>query len=578
MARLVASLGLLLALVSTARGQPADGLAGAPRLPSEAAATVAPATTSTAPFVGRWVLRGHTRSAEGQKLPTLVRLTVRAGADGALSIERAWAVTLPDGSERRGTGSTCDVRIVAADRLEARLPLAPPPTVGLAGALSGATAAGSARELEWRLVVGPGGARELTKELPGGGATSNVTGQRLQVQDLVGAPVKTLVDHGPPGDRYDITFVSDGYTATDLPVFRRHVRDVVARLQATTPFREYWGYINVHRVELASRGPGLAGGRGGPSALGTRIPTGVAPNQRIPSGDDDRVERAAARAPGADAVVVLGFDPFRSVAKDGNAYVSTWEDRFPRVAVHELGHTIGLLLDEYADGDPSGWDFLTANALVEGVKRLSGWGANVTTHTDRDAVPWRHWLAPGVPVPTPAGADHAVGVYAGAYHLQRRWHRPAPTCLMRKTDEPFCVVCREQLVLKLSERAFPVQVKEERLDDDAVRLTVTTTIPGPHRVVWVRNGFAVNGGASVIVRRRDLGWGDTILWLRVQDLTPWVRRDERGLATYDLTFVLRKGLLWDRGLEVVGPIRGRPSRGGADGGGAPGWSPNGFPR
>lgn len=135
------------------------------------------------------------------------------------------------------------------------------------------------------------------------------------------------------------------------------------------------------------------------------------------------------------------------------------------------------------------------------------------------------------------------------------------TCLMRDSTRPFCVVCREQLVLKLSEKALPLRVRKERLDEDTVRLTVSTTIPGAHRITWRTGaGFTVGAGPSIVVRRRDVGWGDTRLWLQVQDLTPFVRRDERGLATWDLTFLLRKGLLWDRGLECQGPFQGRPPR------------------
>lgn len=580
----LSTFALLLTLGSIAWGQPVDGLPGGPVLRSSSAATVAPATTSVAPFVGRWVLRGFTARAQGESLPTLVRLTVSAAANGGVSIERVWEVTQPDGTERRRAFSTCDVEVVAADRLAAKLTLTDRPSVGLVGVIAGAPAAAEVtNELEWTLVVGPGGAREITTNLTGRApeqwTKSNVTGQRLQLQDLVSAPVKTIIDNGPARDRFDLTFVSDGYTAADLPVFRRHVRDVVSRLHATSPFREYWPYVNVHRVEVVSRGSGVAGGRGGPSALGTKIPTGVPSSKRIPSGDDGLIERAAARAPGADAIVVLCFDPFRSVAQTGYTLVSTWEDRFPRVAVHELGHVIGLLLDEYSENDPSGWDFLSANVLVEGFVRLTGWGANVTTHTDRDAVPWRHWLPRGVPVPTPASEAHPIGVYAGARHMQRRWHRPSTTCLMREVEQPFCAVCREQLILKLSEKTLPVSVKKEQLDEDTVRLTVTTRIPGPHRIVWRRGaGFIVGGSSSILIRRDDVSWGDTTLWLEVQDLTPWVRKDEQRRATFDQTFVLRKGLIWDRGLECVGPIPGRPSGGDSYGGSSSGWDPNGFPR
>ncbi|MBI4799341.1 MAG: hypothetical protein HY794_11565, partial [Desulfarculus sp.] len=61
---------------------------------------------------------------------------------------------------------TCDVRVVAADRLEARLDLVDRATTGLAGAVAGAAPREAvANQVEWKLVVGPGGARELTNNL-----------------------------------------------------------------------------------------------------------------------------------------------------------------------------------------------------------------------------------------------------------------------------------------------------------------------------------------------------------------------------------------------------------------------------
>lgn len=515
-------------------------------------------TTKSSPFVGRWILSGYSWQG-GEPLPTLVRLSVKGLEGGGLSVERTCEVTLPDGTRQRQVATTTDVHLNEL-RLAARFPLAAP-TVGLAGAVAGASAAGPRAELDWSLeVTGLNAGRETTYLTTDTSRSSSTNGHRVLLRDLTSSAVSTLVNHGPSKDRYDITFVSDGYSVADLPAFRRHVRECVAQLQATTPFREYWSYINIHKVEVPSAGSGVEGGRGGPPALGTNI------GSRFPSADGGKVAKAARRAPGADATVVLCFDDFRSIANHQYTLVSAWDERMAPVAVHELGHVIGKLLDEYSELEPSKLDHVFGTGLVEGAVNLVGWGANVTTHTHRDQVPWRAWLPAGVPVPTPAHADHPVGVYAGAFFLQRKWHRPSPTCLMRDESQPFCVVCREQLVRCLSRKAWPITVKQEQLDRDTVRLTVTSTIPGAHRIAWRRaGGQVVHVGESITATRKDLNWGDTLLWCEVKDLTPFVRSDEDRATTYDLTFVLRKGLLWDRGLDCEGPLRETPAGTGAYG-------------
>jgi hypothetical protein len=62
------------------------------------------------------------------------------------------------------------------------------------------------------------------------------------------------------------------------------------------------------------------------------------------------------------------------------------------------------------------------------------------------------------------------------------------------------------------------------------------------------------------------------LWCEVADRGGWVRRDEDGVSRFTVRFLLRKGLIWDKGLDLHGPFRGRPPADGAGFG-----SSSGFP-
>jgi len=117
--------------------------------------------------------------------------------------------------------------------------------------------------------------------------------------------------------------------------------------------------------------------------------------------------------------------------------------KFPDVAVHELGHSFGVLGDEYeVTGDPCLFNEprvpLPANIAPE---------AN-------EGFKWDRWFMGPTPVPTPetCAREFPVGAYTGAYNCDFLF-RPAETCKMnRDEDMPFCPVCTEQV----SRRIFSV--------------------------------------------------------------------------------------------------------------------------
>ncbi len=363
--------------------------------------------------------------------------------------------------------------------------------------------------------------------------------------------VRTLVGHGAPADRYDLVFVPEAFTAEALGAFDLYVQRVVDELSVTSPFKELWSLFNVHVVRFAD----ASSERGAPTAAGTRLskdPWG------FPQPDWKRARALGEYAPGADAVVVITDHSFRSLAEDGVTVASAWHGRFERMVVHELGHVVGRLLDEYEEYPDSRWDFVYGNAINELLIGQTGWGGNVTTHTERRFVPWGHWLAEGARLPTPADHPTEVGLYRGALHRSRYWYRPALTCRMRGDDAPFCVVCRELLTIRLAAQTWPVRAKAERIDGETLRFTLETDLATPSQVLWLRNGMVeVGRGPTYVARRDDQPWGESNLDAIVQIALPWVRVDPEGQTTFRTRFVLNKGQLWSKRLEVRGPSRRR---------------------
>lgn len=555
---------VLICAAATAQAQPDEGLPGGP----VRSGATAPAAITTASFVGAYALRGETSLLPPpRRARSTAIVEIRCREDGAYEVVREGTTWVAAGAPRRVTWSTTDLVLQGSDLRVTFRPRGEWVT-GLAGALEGegTTVTNENEVTAWYSIQRGELVESLTNwtRRPPEHFWSDAyhRGRALRREDRAPpARLTTLVDHGPQDARYDVVFVSEGYREEELPFFRADVRAAVAQLRATSPFTEYWPYLNVHRVDLASPGSGIRGGRGGgPGALGTKLEGGDPTDEwRMPSGSAGAVEDAVRRAglKGADAVVVLVNDAFRSIAHTGYTFVSTWHDRPDRTVVHELGHVIGFLLDEYEENARSRWDFLMASEWAEGLTKWSGWGANVTTRTRRDDVPWRDWISPRVPLPTPAGSGHPVGLYVGGLHMSRGWHRPSETCLMRDEAAPFCVVCREAIILRLSQRSRPFELEVRRLDRDTVHLQVRTWIPGGGGARWSlgKNGHytEVDGGVFVL-RRGDASWGQSELELLVGDRSEWIRNDPMEWSLWRVRFVVDKGQVWTKGIKLSRPL------------------------
>ena len=112
------------------------------------------------------------------------------------------------------------------------------------------------------------------------------------------------------------------------------------------------------------------------------------------------------------------------------------------VVVHEMGHLIGGLADEYYTSEVSVQDF-----YPEGVEPTE---PNLTTLVDFDSK-WKDKVESGTPIPTPPVAKghpdyDRIGVYEGGGYVAKGVYRPSLHCTMNSIIyNDFCPVCRETL-------------------------------------------------------------------------------------------------------------------------------------
>jgi hypothetical protein len=300
-------------------------------------------------------------------------------------------------------------------------------------------------------------------------------------------PLIKLHERGDPATKLDLLVLGDGYTSGERAKFERDAKRMLAVLFATSPFKERENDINVWGLVPASKDSGISS----PSqhiykrsALGTSYDT--FDSERYVLTTENRVFRdIAANAP-YEVVEILTnsekyggggiYNLYSTVAAD-----SMWA---PYIFVHEFGHHLAGLADEYYTSDV---------AYLPPTEKVEPWEPNVTALLDPLKLKWRDLVTPATPVPTPwpkeefermqnerqerrralRAADRPeremnalfseelardtalldspalkgkVGAFEGANYEAKGYYRPQSDCIMfTRDDVGFCAVCRRAL-------------------------------------------------------------------------------------------------------------------------------------
>jgi hypothetical protein len=302
-----------------------------------------------------------------------------------------------------------------------------------------------------------------------------------------GALIK-LHEAGDPSQKLDLLILGDGYTAAERGKFERDARRLVGVLFATAPFKERQSDINVWGLCP----PAAQSGVSRPSQhIYRRSPIGAMfdafdSERYILTFENKAFRDIAANAP-YDVVEILVnsgtyggggiFGLYSTVAAD-----SVWA---PYIFVHEFGHHIAALADEYYTSDV---------AYLPAADRVEPWEPNATALLDPNALKWKDLVEPGTPIPTPWPKEEferytkeiqqkrrdiraanrperemdalfreeqkhdtaqlnqgpyagKVGAFEGANYEARGFYRPQSDCIMFTRDEvPFCAVCWRAIV------------------------------------------------------------------------------------------------------------------------------------
>ena len=358
-------------------------------------------------------------------------------------------------------------------------------------------------------------------------------------------PVTTVQDFGDPANRVDIVVLGDGYTSAQQSKFNNDVSDLLDVFFAQEPFREYERYFNVHRIKVVSSESGADHPENN-SFVDTALDAtyNCAGIQRLICVDTGKVLTIvdnSVAADQADIILVLVNDSEFGGSGGAIAVASTHAD-VVEVTLHEIGHSFGLLADEYSSSPPA-----CANSIEPPEP-------NVTLETARNKIKWNTgggppmgWIAKNTAVPTTNSADGVPGLYEGARYCVFDVYRPTYNSKMLILNRPFEQINEEQLVKRIYNFVSPLDSTSPNASKVVIEpngsqvFTVQTPSPRSHKlaITWFVNGEQAGTGASFTLSAAALPTGSDQVKVVVADLTSKVRHDPSG--------VLNETRSWDVG-------------------------------
>lgn len=238
--------------------------------------------------------------------------------------------------------------------------------------------------------------------------------------------VVTIQETGAADTRFDMVFLGDGYTAEEMDLY--HVQ-VIARwnqLTAIEPFVSLKDRFNVWQVNVVSQQSGSDNDPTEGISRDTALDGGFwcAGLDRLLCVNDAVANQYAALAPEADQIIVLVNSTTYGGSGGSLAVTSGGNGRSGDIAIHELGHSIGGLADEYG-GECT---YVGDEPRAPNVSR-----ADEPTMRSQQ-IKWYSYFGH----PTPDGG--AISAYEGGSYCDRGIFRPSLDSAMRSLGKPFNLI------------------------------------------------------------------------------------------------------------------------------------------
>ena len=246
---------------------------------------------------------------------------------------------------------------------------------------------------------------------------------------------------GEPSKKLDIVFIPEGYSAEEMSKFKEDCVKAAGYLFSYSPFKEDSDKINIWGIEAPSP-------ESGTDIPGQHVWKRTLLNSNFYTFDSERylmttdyhnVCDVAANAPYDQIYILVNTEKYGGGAIYN--YYSMTAAHHPVVAkilVHEFGHGLAGLADEYGSDDTY-QDYYPTN--------VEPWEPNITTlvHFDKK---WKNLVEESTPIPTPDTQEYydKIGAFEGAGYVNKGVYRSTHDSLMRSfSSNEFNEVCKEVL-------------------------------------------------------------------------------------------------------------------------------------
>lgn len=326
---------------------------------------------------------------------------------------------------------------------------------------------------------------------------------------------------GVGDNRVDLVIVGDGYTASELGQYRADAAQIAADFFRYEPFVTYQPYFRVTIVDVVSAESGVD-------------------NDPVPGISRDTAMDMAFWCSGVERLLCVNVSKAWSFASGGAAdvdqilaianstkyggagypssnvgTVSGRNASAVEIAIHEMGHSLGKLADEYTYGGPANYNGpepAEANLTIRDVETMISWRRK-----------WYQWLGMSMP-----GFDGVIWAYEGGGYSETGINRPSPNSMMRSLNRPFNLPGAEALIKEFYREVSPIDWAAETGTAFGRGQTIMIEPMRPAgghalTVRWYLDGSLVaEGTESLDLSMFALGEEEHSVEVVVVDETPWV--------------------------------------------------------
>ncbi|OAD18731.1 Na-Ca exchanger/integrin-beta4 domain protein, partial [Candidatus Thiomargarita nelsonii] len=385
---------------------------------------------------------------------------------------------------------------------------------------------------------------ELTQE-------QEISPSSIEISSVV--PVTTILNNGDSANRIDLSILGDGYTASELSQYASDVQNAIDGLFDSEPFKEYQNYFNVHRLDVTSNESGADHPSDTPpkykdTALdATYNCAGIERMICVNHGKVNNILFDSVQPNQRDMVLILVNDT-KYGGSGGSFAVASIHNSVIELVLHELGHSFGLLADEYDYGN-------CYNAFEP-------WQPNVTKEINRHLIKWNvgggpptGWIDLATPIPTFGSIPGVPGLYEGAKYCRTGLYRPTYNSKMRSLWRPFEQINEEQLIKRIyhfvspldSSRPVNTHITLQKGQNQNFEANVLNPLNHSLNIEWMVDGEYISSGSDFTLNSTALSLGNHAVEVIISDQTTKVR--------YDPNNVLKEIRSWEVKVDPLNTVQ-----------------------